>query len=57
MARINEQIQGWLMTEEGWPALKELRVSLGRMARQAAADGQGPDNVITNSNMQMVGRT
>jgi hypothetical protein len=57
MARINEHIQGWLMTEEGRAALEELRVSLGRMARRAAAASQDPDSVITNTNMQMVGRT
>ena len=41
MARVNEHIQGWLMTEEGRAALEELRVSLGRMARRARADTGG----------------
>lgn len=38
MARMSERIQGWLMTEEGRAALEELRVSLGRIARQAGGN-------------------
>ena len=38
MARVNERIQGWLLTEEGRAALEQLRVSLGRMVRRAEAN-------------------
>jgi len=40
MARVNERIQGWLLTEDGRAALDQLRVSLMCMARQAEADSR-----------------
>ncbi len=40
MARVNERIQGWLLTEDGRAALDQLRVSLMYMGRQAEADGR-----------------
>lgn len=37
MRRVNEQIQGWLLSESGREALEELRATLGRMARRREA--------------------
>jgi hypothetical protein len=37
MWRVNEQIQGWLLSESGREALEELRATLGRMARRREA--------------------
>ncbi len=37
MARVNEHMQGWLVSEDGREALMELRATLGRMARRREA--------------------
>ena len=37
MRRVNEHMQGWLLSESGREALEELRVTLGRMARRREA--------------------
>ena len=37
MARVNERMQGWLVSEDGREALMELRATLGRMARRREA--------------------
>jgi hypothetical protein len=37
MRRVNEQIEGWLLSESGREALEELRATLGRMARRREA--------------------
>jgi len=37
MRRVNEQIQGWLLSDSGREALEELRATLGRMARRREA--------------------
>jgi len=37
MARVNERMQGWLVSEDGREALTELRATLGRMARRREA--------------------
>ncbi len=37
MARVNERMQGWLVSEDGREALKELRATLGRIARRREA--------------------
>ena len=34
MRRVNERVQGWLLSENGREALEELRATLGRMARR-----------------------
>ncbi len=40
IARVNERIQGWLLTEDGRAALDQLLVSLMCMTRQAEADSR-----------------
>lgn len=37
MRRVNERVQGWLLSENGREALEELRATLGRMARRREA--------------------
>ena len=46
MRRVNEQIQGWLLSESGREALEELRATLGRMARRARPTPQ-PTQVVS----------
>ena len=43
LARVDERIRGWLLTEEGREALEQLRVSVMRMIRLAEADGRRQD--------------
>lgn len=37
MRRVNEHVQGWLLSETGRDALEELRATLSRMARRREA--------------------
>ena len=37
MRRVNERVQGWLLSENGREALEELRATLSRMARRREA--------------------
>ncbi len=37
MRRVNERVQGWLLSRTGVEALEELRATLGRMARRREA--------------------
>ena len=55
MARANERIQGWLLSEDGGEALKELRATLGRMARRREAYATADAGCLARQNWHLYG--
>ena len=55
MARANERMQGWLLSEDGGEALKELRATLGRMARRREAYATADAGCLARQNWHLYG--
>jgi hypothetical protein len=55
MRRVNEQIQGWLLSESGREALEELRATLGRMARRREAYATADAGRLARQNWDLYG--
>lgn len=55
MRRVNEQIQGWLLSESGREALEELRATLGRMARRREAYATADAGRLARQNWDFYG--
>jgi hypothetical protein len=50
MSRVNERMQGWLLSEDGREALEELRATLGRVARRREAYATADAGRLTKQN-------
>lgn len=55
MLRVNERVQGWLLSESGREALEELRVTLGRMARRREAYATADAGRLARQNWDLYG--
>ena len=55
MRRVNEQVQGWLLSETGREALEELRATLGRMARRREAYATADAGRLAGQNWDLYG--
>jgi len=55
MRRMNERMQGWLLSESGREALEELRATLGRMARRREAYATADAGRLARQNWDLYG--
>lgn len=55
MRRVNEQMQGWLLSESGREALEEFRATLGRMARRREAYATADAGRLARQNWDVYG--
>ncbi len=55
MRRVNERVQGWLLSECGREALEELRATLGRMARRRQAYTTADAGRLARQNWDLYG--
>ncbi len=53
--RVNEHMQGWLLSESGREALEELRATLGRMARRREAYATADAGRLARQNWDLYG--
>jgi hypothetical protein len=55
MRRVNEHVQGWLLSESGRDALEELRATLSRMARRREAYATADAGRLARQNWDLYG--
>jgi len=55
MARVNDRVQGWPLSEDGGEALEELRATLGRMARRREAYATADAGRLARQNWHLYG--
>ncbi len=55
MRRVNEHVQGWLLSESGRDALEELRATLSRMARRREAYATADAGRLASQNWDLYG--
>ena len=55
MRRVNERVQGWLLSENGREALEELRATLSRMARRREAYATADAGRLARQNWDVYG--
>lgn len=55
MRRVNERVQGWLLSENGREALEELRATLGRMARRRETYATADAGRLARQNWHLYG--
>jgi len=55
MRRVNEHVQGWLLSETGREALEELRATLSRMARRREAYATADAGGLARQNWDLYG--